>query len=200
MQVETERLNKSDSLIDMASLRRDVAPEIEGTQSRDSQSVIQVRKTKPKEFVRINPDESQRLIGALTIETETGKTREMFLIVGDWKIPATVEDFAKSTNLYRAMNHQGTEFLYYCRRSTNDWSVSAEVAVRRATEKWTRLRANLGNNSYNLSSPPLTLPEPRWCEFTFQEFLTMAFQGRLISSPDHKVIQLLEGRIHELES
>jgi hypothetical protein len=200
MPVAAETLKQPETLIDMASLRTNVAPEIDGSISRDSQSVVQVRKTKPKEFVRIHPDESQRLIGALTIETESSKTRELFLIVGNWELPAEVSDFAKSTNLFRAMNHQGVEFLYYYRRSISDWSQSAEVAVRRATETWTRLRAKPLNNSYNLSSPPLTLPEPTWSNLSFQEFLTMAFQGRLITSANHKVIQLLEGRIHELDA
>jgi hypothetical protein len=196
--IELEKPQQLVSLIDMGSIRKAVGPQIDGTQSKGSQSAVQVRKTKKSEFIRIHPSEEQRLIGAYVIELSETKTREIYIITGDWAMPIDVEDFATPVNLLRAMNHIGTEFLYYYKNSTNDWALSASLAARQATEEWIRLRPNMGASCYDISVAPVGLPEPTWSNRTFQEMLTMAFQGRLISSPEHKVIRLLQGKSHEL--
>jgi hypothetical protein len=157
-----------------------------------------VRKTRKSEFVRIHPSEDERLCGAVTIEAP--ETKELYLILGIWTMPIDVQDFAVATNLFRAMNHVGVEFLYYYKLSTNDWALSASIWVRQATEQWIRLRANMVASCYDVQEAPVGLPEPAWSNRTFQEIVSLGFQGRVISSPDHKVIQLLQGKTHELNT
>ena len=184
------------SLIDLGSIRKSVGPNLQDSQAKGSQNVFQVRKPKRSDFVRVHPDECERYLGAHTVEDP--ETRELYLITGQWEMPSDVSDFETAVNLYRAMNHHGIEFLWFFKGTTNDWSLSATMAVREATEKWIRLRPNMSASSYEISKAPEGIPEPKWSNRTFQEILSLAFEGRVISTPDHKVIRLLQGKTHGL--
>lgn len=194
-----EKVASEGALIDMRSIRRSVGPQvIETSQSKGSQSTMQVRKSKKGEFIRIHPDGEERLEGATTLELVSAKSREIYLVMGEWAIPDDILDLVDSINLYRAVNHNGSEFLYFFKQSTNDWSLSAGIVVRSAMEKWVRPRANMAAQSYDITTAPVPLPDPTWSNHSFTALLTTAFQGRLITSPDHHVVRFLQGRTHEL--
>ena len=81
--------------------------------------------------------------------------------------------------------------------SDNQWHRSARKAVDEARSKWIRMiPADAGYSIFHPTSP---MPEPEWPDTPFGELLDSAFEGRVIDSMDHPVIEYLagEGQVSE---
>ena len=81
--------------------------------------------------------------------------------------------------------------------SDNQWHRSARKAVEEARSKWIRMiPAHAG---YRIFHPTTPIPEPEWPDTPFGELLDSAFEGRIIDSMDHPVIEYLagEGQVSE---
>ena len=59
----------------------------------------------------------------------------------------------------------------------------------RAKLVWLRITANKDLGGYDIFEATAKLPEPIWPDTTLDELLTIAFRGRIITTPDHPVVQ-----------
>ena len=75
--------------------------------------------------------------------------------------------------------------------SDNAWHRSAMTAAVLARTGWVRLIP--GGSSYAIHKPASELPEPVWPETPFHELLDSAFEGRVLDSLDHVVVEYLSG-------
>ena len=76
------------------------------------------------------------------------------------------------------------------------WHTTALAAVEIAKEQWIKVKANMGTGSYEVSviSETAKAPEPSWPDYSLSELLKLAFEGMVIDSPDHQVVQQLSGK------
>lgn len=186
-------------LIDMSKIRRATGPQVmDASMSSGKASSIQLRKCKPQEFMRINKDLTERYENAMTIEFSTAKAKDVFLLMGEWAVPEGVMHLVKPMHIFRACNHLGGEFLYYYRPSLNDWSVSAAEVVRAAVDEWVRPVADMDGQTYIIKRPAAPIAEPVWSILTFPQLLTLAFKNKLLTSPESRIIRLIEGSSSEL--
>jgi hypothetical protein len=65
--------------------------------------------------------------------------------------------------------------------------------VALAQDHWVRIVANQRIKGYDPFTPVATLPEPDWPEKDFATLIELAFEGRIIQTPDHPVIGRLKG-------
>ena len=81
--------------------------------------------------------------------------------------------------------------------SDNQWHRSARKAADEARSKWIRMIP--ANSGYRIFHPTSSMPEPEWPDAPFGELLDSAFEGRVIDSMDHPVIEYLagEGQVSE---
>ena len=81
--------------------------------------------------------------------------------------------------------------------SDNQWHRSARKAADEARSKWIRMIP--ANSGYRIFHPTSPMPEPEWPDAPFGELLDSAFEGRVIDSMDHPVIEYLagEGQVSE---
>jgi hypothetical protein len=192
---------QSESLISLVTARSSVGSEVDESKTRAVQGAIRVRKPNKAEFVRVHPDRDQWAIGARVIEVNTDMSSETYILLGQWSLPSAIADEEKSVNLYRSMNHQGVEFIWKVKVGNGpgaDWNESAIEAVRLATEEWVKVKANMGAHCYDIYPPAKSIPEPPWSSRSWEATLALAFKGRDIRSPEHRVIAALEGSTHGL--
>jgi hypothetical protein len=97
------------------------------------------------------------------------------------------------------ISRAGTVFLWPVPLPTadgrlNSWHQSQRNAAELGENQWTRMRANMGAGSYDITVAPPGVSEPRWPTETFAELLKIAFgNGRLIDRLDHPVLKRLRG-------
>jgi hypothetical protein len=101
-------------------------------------------------------------------------------------------------SFYLAVNTQGRPFLWWIRRPMNDtdapdrWMVGPMEAIRLAATQWVRIFWQNGEWNYEPSDE--LDQEPRWPGISPSDVLRLAFQDRIIDSPNHKVLRQLRGK------
>jgi hypothetical protein len=71
----------------------------------------------------------------------------------------------------------------------NPWHESLLQAVMRARSVWLRMGANKDLGGYDIFEATAKLSEPIWPDTSLDELLEIAFRGRIITTPDHPVVQ-----------
>jgi hypothetical protein len=191
---EQVELHPSDSLFSLKEIRKSVGTKADDTKPRGGQNTVQVRKPNKMEFVRVHPDEDQRHQHAPVIEQKQSRSQDLYLLMGEFEVPAEIADCVSEVNLYRAMNHNGMEFVWAVKTGSNDWNTSAGLAVYESVEGWVRVKT--GATSYEVVKCEAKIPEPKWSAQSFEQLVCKAFEGRLIRGTDHRVIQMLQGKVH----
>lgn len=74
----------------------------------------------------------------------------------------------------------------------DSWNESALSISEEYAGRWIRLRANRELGAYDVFEAVSDFPPPEWPD-TPEELLRIAFKGRVIDTPDHRVIKLLRG-------
>ncbi|MBL8025017.1 MAG: hypothetical protein JNL74_01325 [Fibrobacteres bacterium] len=77
----------------------------------------------------------------------------------------------------------------------DDWNRSALRAAEQAKTKWTRVRPVRAIGAYRADVATAAIPEPVWPDLTPEQWLEIAFQGRIIDSVNHPVLLRLRGEI-----
>jgi hypothetical protein len=77
----------------------------------------------------------------------------------------------------------------------NPWHESLAQAVEKAKSVWIRISANKDLGGYDVFKATAKLADPVWPDITLDELLDVAFKGRIITSPDHPIVQERLGRI-----
>lgn len=74
----------------------------------------------------------------------------------------------------------------------NDWIDSANTCAEAAKEDWLRVVSNINARRYDYVTSPSTT-EPKWPAMTYEEAVLKAFDGKVIDSMGHDVIEQLLG-------
>ena len=119
----------------------------------------------------------------------TGET----YIVSD-EVASVLGGLVRAVELYTAIDRQNNVFFIPIplpgpNGVRNPWHESLLQAVMRAKLVWLRITANKDLGGYDIFEATAKLPEPIWPDTTLDELLTIAFRGRIITTPDHPVVQ-----------
>lgn len=154
---------------------------------------ILVSKPSKQQFVRTHPDSAYQADVALIKNDEDG---EMYAVV-----PSLVPELSglvEAYSLFTTITRQGTLSIWPVRlpdaggMSHAAWD-SQRAAIAKAQTEWLRIQWNREANAYDVFIATGDFPEPDWPDMSFDDILKVAFQGRLINSLNHTLIQKLKG-------
>jgi hypothetical protein len=123
---------------------------------------------------------------------EDKKTGETYIVSED--VGSVLGGLVRAVELYTAIDRQNNVFLIPiplpgANGVRNPWHESLLQAVLRAKLVWLRITANKDLGGYDIFEATAKLPEPIWPDTTLDELLAIAFRGRIITNPDHPVVQ-----------
>lgn len=153
-------------------------------------TVVEVRKPKRDEFVRVHPDH-HAVVPIIELD------RDVYLVdasmrnelAGEWT-PA---------DMRVAVNRDGTPFLWPVKQPKAGerqigWHASAKAVAAAAETDWVRAKANMSKGAYDAQKAKGKLEAPLFPDKTFSELLEAGFgDGKLIDSVDHPVVKRLRG-------
>lgn len=153
-------------------------------------TVVEVRKPKRDEFVRVHP-EHHAVVPIIEVD------RDVYLVdasmrnelAGEWT-PADVRV---------AVNRDGTPFLWPVKQPKPGerqigWHASAKAVAAAAETDWVRAKANMSKGAYDAQRAKGQLEPPAFPDKSFTELLEAGFgDGKLINSVDHPVVKRLRG-------
>lgn len=160
---------------------------------------VPVRKPGRQEFFRVHPDEQYRMDTAI-LEFGDGLDITSYLVLPDVR-PRLASDL-RVVRLLTCISRAGTVFVWPCKlphETANDgarrWAASALKAAEQAEHYWVKICGNRNVGAYDVFVAQGDLGEPQWPAHPFNELLRIAFEGRVIDSPDHEVIRRLNGEL-----
>ena len=123
---------------------------------------------------------------------EDKKTGETYIVSED--VASVLGGLVRAVELYTAIDRQNNVFFIPIplpgpNGVRNPWHESLLQAVVRARLVWLRITANKDLGGYEIFEATAKLPEPIWPDTTLDELLAIAFRGRIITNPDHPVVQ-----------
>jgi hypothetical protein len=123
---------------------------------------------------------------------EDKAARETYIVSDD--VASILGGLVRAVELYVAIDRQNNVFLVPVplpgpNGVRNPWHESLLQAVLRAKFVWLRITANTTLGVYEIFEAAAELPDPIWPDLTLDELLEIAFRGRIITTPDHPVIQ-----------
>lgn len=186
------RKTAAETFADMAKLRAaEEAPLIDTIEHLVN---VAVRKPKPGEFFRTHPDPEM----SLRIAIYENRDEQMIFYV-EPEIRPLLGELLRAVLLVACINSAGVIFLWPIKLPDDNrgggraWAESAMRAAVHAKDKWVRLIGEIGNGAYRVFSAKGELPEPDWPDRTLQEYLVVAFEGRIVNHAEHDVILRLQG-------
>ena len=123
---------------------------------------------------------------------ENKATGETYIVSEE--VASVLGGLVRAVELYTAIDRQNNLFLIPIplpgpNGVRNPWHESLLQAVMRAKLVWLRITANKDLGGYEIFEATAKLPEPIWPDTTLEELLEIAFRGRIITTPDHPVVQ-----------
>lgn len=192
----TDPLKKSG--LDIASLRIDPSANLVPVQRIIA--VVPIRKPKKTEFVRVNPDMAARM--AFYVCADPDDKDATFIIHPDVMAAAGAGVPARPVMLVMAVTRDGAPFLWPVPLPTGDgrtnaWHSSAAIGAEHARAEWTRLSSNMAAGQYDIhKASPGVIPAPVWEDLpSFDELLSIALSGRVVSDLDHVFLKKLRGEV-----
>ena len=190
--------------IDWAAAAKDMTFVDEGDVV-EAQGAVALRKPGKERYFRVHSNETDYSTTLQVLEVkEDMELRGDYLVHTELstELSAFLQDqqsMIKRKNVVLCVDGGGQIFVWPVAAvgSDNQWHRSARKAVEEARSKWIRMiPANAGYRIFHPTSP---MPEPEWPDTPFGELLDSAFEGRVIDSMDHPVIEYLagEGQVSE---
>jgi hypothetical protein len=179
------------SLFSLANIRKPV-----GTQADDSQpslkaGVVEVHKPSKNDIVRVHPGSDQRVMRVPVFEFKQSTNQELYLVMGGFEIPEEIAELVSYVNLFRGINQLHVEFVWPVKTGDNLWNQSSQESVYMAMKQWIRVFNK--KTFYEARIMKAHIPEPEWSELSFEQLIGTAFADRLITSPNHRIVRLLQG-------
>jgi hypothetical protein len=160
-------------------------------------TTVPVRKPNKQDFVRVHPDPAYRVCGVAIIELQ--EERETYLVIPEYAQGLDPRLFI-CCNLYLAINRQKVLFLWPTKLPTpgghvSAWHSSGLEGAEKAMTHWIRVVPNTDLGAYEFFVAESHLSEPEWPPQPLGDFIQIGFKDRIISGPDHPVMQKLRGAI-----
>ena len=188
---ETQNFDESDSDFDLESIR---LPQHYSEQIgvKKLLTTVPVRKPNRTQFCRTHPE--YRMDVKLL---KYGETDEMYVVKPE--VSADVLQLAKPYRLVLVVDRLGTAFIWPLaipdEERPMDWHKSALEADLRAQKAWIRLAANQALGAYDIFEAAGELSEPIWPTESWNKLVEVAFKQKIIDTPEHVIIQKLQGRM-----
>jgi len=157
---------------------------------------VPVRKPNRNEFFRTHPDgDNYSFRCALVEDTES---RDVYVMSGG--LVDQYSDLCRPVKIVTAINRTGDPFLWPLKMPTGDrrggaWIESALQAAEVSKKKWIKILADMSAGQYSVFAAVGNLDEPTWPDMDFDVLMEMAFNGFVIDSGDHPLIQKLTGKV-----
>ena len=160
-------------------------------------TTVPVRKPNKQDFIRVHPDPDYRLCGVAMIELRDD--RETYLIKPGYAQGLDPQLF-NHCNLYLAINRQKVVFLWLVKLPEpggriSGWHSSGVEGAEKAMTQWIRVVPNMSLGAYEFFVAQSPLSDPEWPELSLRDLIKIGFKDRIISGPDHPVMQRLRGAI-----
>jgi len=157
---------------------------------------VPVRKPNRNEFFRVHPDEEKFSFRCALVEDPD--SRDTYVMAGG--LADRHPDLCRPIKIVTAVNRTGDPFLWPLKMPTGDrrggaWIDSALQAAEASKKKWIKILADMSAGQYSVFGAVGKLEEPVWPEMSFTALMEMAFDGFVIDSQDHPLIQRLTGKI-----
>ena len=123
---------------------------------------------------------------------ENKATSETYIVSEE--VASVLGGLVRPVELYAAIDRQNNVFfipvpLPGLNGARHPWHESLVQAVIRARTIWLRITANKDLGGYDIYEATAKLPEPTWPDTTLDQLLEIAFKSRIITHPDHPVVQ-----------
>jgi len=158
---------------------------------------IPVGRPPKQRFFRVRPgDEWCDTLGLYERRSELGS--ETYIVhptmydslLGEFSIYKVVLAITRQDNLYvwpiKLPDSDGRQ---------NVWNATKMEGAEKAKTLWIRLIPNQDIGAYEFKIAENQDYEPKWPNLSFLEILNIAFKGRIISDPNHPIVQELRGLI-----
>jgi hypothetical protein len=157
--------------------------------------LIAVRKPRPREFFRSHPDPAFRR--DIELYEYKGKETELYVVHRD--VEHLFEGETIPVRLITSINKTGVVFLSPIRiwEDESRWSKIFHTAmnvVKESETTWVRRIYNQDAGGYEWRAALGDLGEPQWGDRTFKAIFGAAFDGKVINSAEHAVVQELRGQ------
>jgi hypothetical protein len=163
--------------------------------------VIPDRKPNDQEWFRVHPTihlEVFTFEDKIEVSGDQVRSGNRYLVTR--RMQSLLASRVRTAILYPTITRQGQFLLWPVLQpgpdgKWNEFPRSAMIAAQRAMKEWV-LMANIGK-SYGVEPWPSTsvrLPDPEWPDLTPKQMLERCFGERVISSPDHPLVQALFGK------
>jgi hypothetical protein len=159
-------------------------------------TLVPVCRPSKQTFFRIHPDENWKL---QTFVLEFEEHQETYIVTR--KVVAYVSQVAVLKVIYAGITRSGDLFLCPvglpdANGKWNSWTKSLRAAMEIAKHKWVKIVSNRGAGKYETFEAEGDIPEPEWPDdVTFEDLIDIAFEDRIIDTPDHPVLLKLRGKI-----
>jgi hypothetical protein len=119
-----------------------------------------------------------------------------YYVVDIKAVPELVEE-AAIRMLVPGITRDGDLFIWPVKTPDHDrpetWAESARAAVKLARPSWIKIRSNMRARRYDILRATGYTDEPEWPIASVEEMINLAFEGRVINSPEHPVVKALRG-------
>ena len=159
-------------------------------------SLITVRKPKPREFFRSHPGPGYRR--DINLFERKGKETELYVVHRD--IEHLLKGELIPIRLITTINKVGVVFLSPIRiweeeSRFSKMFLTAMKVVKESETAWVRRVFNHDAGGYEGKKALGDLGDPQWGDRTFKAIFHAAFEGRVIDSAEHAVVQELRGEM-----
>jgi len=152
-------------------------------------TVVPVAKPSKDRFFRTH-ESAQWVYPAWVLENKA--TSESYIVSEE--IASILGGLVRPVELYTAIDRQNNVFFIPVplpgpNGIRNPWHESLLQAVMRAKRVWLRITANKDLGGYEVFEATAKLPDPIWPDLPMEDLLAIAFRGRIITDPEHPVVQ-----------
>jgi hypothetical protein len=149
---------------------------------------VPIRKPGALEYFRTHPAQAFE-----TVVVEDKENREIYFALPAAYGALAAQGLVKTKRLVRVITRQGVNLVWPIGIETdgrlNSWYESARDAELRAHTAWTRIVSNMPTKAYDIYAQDDPCDEPDWTSQSFEEILEIAFKGRIIDTPDHRIVR-----------
>jgi hypothetical protein len=162
---------------------------------------LSVRKPRPQEWIRVNPDPAYSARVATIVYKEGDDSKEEIYLVAPHLI-RDLEPELTYTTLYLAISRQGSLFIWPCRdpnpeSKRGDIAATSRIeAAQAAMQRYVRVQWRSPAYEYSFRDETIVEVEPTWPDKPFKELgdLAVTKMGMLISDLNHQVVKIIQGR------
>jgi hypothetical protein len=162
---------------------------------------LSVRKPRPQEWIRVNPDSAYSARVATIVYKESDESKEEIYLVAPQLIPDLESELTYMT-LYLAINRQGSLFIWPCRdpnpelKRGDTAAITRMEAAKAAMERYVRVQWRSPAYEISFRDDSFVETEPTWPDKQFKELCELAFikMGMFVPDLNHQVVKIIQGR------